>query len=205
MALTFLNTSMIERPTVFSQLSVTELQLENITGNTNIFGDLTIYGELTALSGFNIVEATITTTSALSISNVQASPALDVFQGGGSPTIAIFKNQIGDIVSINNLGITVNGILSSSTTGSSLLWNQAYTLVQSSSSDWNYQGTDLKDLSGNWEAAYQAISANDLIRSNSTFETPTTGISAINNIVYLSQETYNSLAVILPSTLYVIV
>lgn len=44
-----------------------------------------------------------------------------------------------------------------------------------------------------------------LVESTSTLETPTTGISAINNIVTLSQSTYNALTVKLPTTLYVIV
>jgi len=43
------------------------------------------------------------------------------------------------------------------------------------------------------------------VRSTSTLETPTTGISAINNIVTLSQATYDALTVKLPTTLYVIV
>lgn len=43
------------------------------------------------------------------------------------------------------------------------------------------------------------------VRSTSTLETPTTGISAVNNIITLSQATYNALTVKLPTTLYVIV
>lgn len=63
-------------------------------------------------------------------------------------------------------------------------------------------------LSGNsnsWNTAFQRTSANDIVRSNSTFETPTTGISAINNIVALSQTAYNALTIKLPATLYVII
>jgi len=44
-----------------------------------------------------------------------------------------------------------------------------------------------------------------VVVSTSTLETPTTGISAINNIVALSQATYNALTVKLPTTLYIIV
>jgi len=43
------------------------------------------------------------------------------------------------------------------------------------------------------------------VRSTSTLETPTTGISAVNNIVTLSQATYDALTIKLPTTLYVIV
>jgi hypothetical protein len=51
-------------------------------------------------------------------------------------------------------------------------------------------GTDLTDI---------------FIQSSSTLETPTTGISAVNNIVALSQVTYDALTIKLPTTLYVIV
>jgi hypothetical protein len=44
-----------------------------------------------------------------------------------------------------------------------------------------------------------------VVVSTSTFETPTTGISAISNIVSLSQATYDALTVKLPTTLYIIV
>jgi hypothetical protein len=44
-----------------------------------------------------------------------------------------------------------------------------------------------------------------VVVSTSTFETPTTGISAISNIVALSQASYNALTVKLPTTLYVII
>jgi hypothetical protein len=44
-----------------------------------------------------------------------------------------------------------------------------------------------------------------VVVSSSRFETPTTNISSINNIVALSQATYDALTVKLPSTLYVIV
>lgn len=63
----------------------------------------------------------------------------------------------------------------------------------------------LNGNSGNWSTAFQRTSANDLVRSNSTFETPTTGMSAINNVIALSQATYNALTVKQPATLYVIV
>jgi hypothetical protein len=44
-----------------------------------------------------------------------------------------------------------------------------------------------------------------VVVSSSSFETPTTNISSISNIVALSQATYNALTVKLPTTLYVIV
>jgi len=44
-----------------------------------------------------------------------------------------------------------------------------------------------------------------VVVSSQTFETPTTGVSAIQNVIALSQATYNALTVKRPNTLYVIV
>lgn len=44
-----------------------------------------------------------------------------------------------------------------------------------------------------------------VVVSTSTFETPTTGISAVNNIIALSQATYDALTVKRPNTFYIIV
>jgi hypothetical protein len=65
--------------------------------------------------------------------------------------------------------------------------------------------TTVRSNSSNWNSAYQRVSANDLVRSNQTLETPTTGLSTINNIISLSQATYDALTIKLPTTLYVIV
>jgi hypothetical protein len=40
-------------------------------------------------------------------------------------------------------------------------WDSTYTTVQSNSStNWNYQGTDLKALSGNWDSTYTTVQSN---------------------------------------------
>lgn len=86
-------------------------------------------------------------------------------------------------------------------------WESTYTNVQSNSGDWNYQGTDIKSLTSNWESTYTTYNNNSgyYVSSNSTLETPTTGLSTVNNIVSLSQATYDALTVKLPTTMYVIV
>jgi hypothetical protein len=48
-------------------------------------------------------------------------------------------------------------------------------------------------------------SAGPVVASTSTLETPTTGISAVSNIVAVTQATYNALTVKLPTTVYLIV
>ena len=124
MALTYLDSAMIELPATITTLSARNLQATNltttnltaanlqvgsITNSTNVIGDLTIYGQLTALSGFNVVIASTTSTSALSVSNIQARPALDVYQGPAHPIISVFKNNTGNIATIGSTGIMVSG------------------------------------------------------------------------------------------------
>jgi hypothetical protein len=44
--------------------------------------------------------------------------------------------------------------------GNSNFWNSTYTTVQNNSATtWNYQGTDLKDLSANWQSTYETVHA----------------------------------------------
>jgi hypothetical protein len=39
-------------------------------------------------------------------------------------------------------------------------WNSTYTTVQTNSSSWNYQGSDIKALTGNWQTAYTNLITN---------------------------------------------
>jgi hypothetical protein len=39
-------------------------------------------------------------------------------------------------------------------------WQNTYTTVQANSATWNYQGTDLKSLSSNWQSTYTTVQAN---------------------------------------------
>jgi hypothetical protein len=80
-------------------------------------------------------------------------------------------------------------------------WSSAYSTVQANSATtWNYQGTDLKALSGNWQTTYLASSA--YVVSDPT---GITGASALTKLIQITQAGYN--AIITPSsdTLYVIV
>jgi hypothetical protein len=104
-----------------------------------------------------------------------------------------------------------------------------YTTVQSNSATtWNYQGTDLKALSGNWQNTYttvQSKSANwdssyTTVQSNSanwqtTFSasssyipsipTGLTGASQVTNIIRITQAGYSAISSPLSGTLYIIV
>ena len=173
MGLTYVDTSMIEQPTNFTQLSagtllstnlnVESLSVNNITNSPSIIGNLTVYGTITALSGFNIVIASTTSTSALSVSNIQASPALNVYQGPASSTIAVFKNNTGDVININNTGLTVNGIVSGSTIystgGNSNFWNTVGTIVQTNSATWEESAEILPTVTNYLSTSNVRISA----------------------------------------------
>ena len=39
-------------------------------------------------------------------------------------------------------------------------WDSTYSTVNANSANWNYQGTDIKELTGNWQEAYTNISTN---------------------------------------------
>jgi len=111
----------------------------------------------------------------------------------------------GSVTSISS--ISAQGIIYAAG-GNSSQWQSTYTTVQNNSATtWNYQGTDLKALSGNWQSTYTTVCANSAswIKSTSTLETPTTGISTISNIISLSQTTYNALTVKRPDTFYIII
>jgi hypothetical protein len=108
--------------------------LTNVTGTDNtklplsggrIDGNLVINGALTALSSATFVNTVFTTTSALSVVNYGAGPALYVFQTSGPYDIASFYDQdYGEVFHIGNDGkigikesdpnkeLTVNGEIS---------------------------------------------------------------------------------------------
>jgi hypothetical protein len=106
MNLSYLDSLMVELPANLAHLQADNLSSTNITTeNIDVFGSLTIYGNVSALSGFTIVQSTVTNTSSLSVINEGIYPGLVVDQGISNPTIAIFKNQNGEIVVIDGNGI----------------------------------------------------------------------------------------------------
>ena len=151
-----------------------------ITGNTRINGNVTIFGDLTSTGTQTFANTVFTTTSSLSIVHYGQGPALYVGQDG-SGDIASFYDidqgvevlHIGGINAINpNVGVktstpnkdfTVNGEISSNNiiwdaNGNSDQWNSTYNTVQTNSATtWNYQGTDLKDLSAGWVGGNDAF------------------------------------------------
>ena len=79
--------------------------------------------------------------------------------------------------------------------------NSVYTTVQSNSATtWNYQGTDLKSLSGNWQTTFAASSS--YIPS---VPTGITGASQVTGIIRITQAGYNTIVSPLSGILYIIV
>ena len=66
-----------------------------IGGDHLVTGDSTVYGNLSVTGDFTCIETTVTTTSALSVTNTGTGPALFVKQGGTQP-IAHFIDSNGD-------------------------------------------------------------------------------------------------------------
>src|SRR6056300_357072 len=66
-----------------------------VCGNSLVLGDSTIYGNLSVTGDFTCIETTVSTTSALSVTNTGTGPALYVCQAGVQP-IAHFIDANGD-------------------------------------------------------------------------------------------------------------
>ena len=155
-----------------------------ISGDTKVrFGDLTVYGNISATGSINYSNTFISTTSSLcAIANstypipglyvgqtgsgdiasfYDLSPTMrEVFHIGGSegyPGVGVntsFPNKDFTVVGdISATGIIYNNNFNSTD------WNGTYTTVQTNSAtNWNYQGSDLKALSGNWQSTYTNLS-----------------------------------------------
>jgi hypothetical protein len=132
MALTYLNSVMIELPARIDNLTTANLSVENVIGNkfntanltaleltvqdvnfpinggniynnTNLYGNLTVTGSVTALSGLVIVPTTFATTTALSVVNTGAGIPLFVQQAVPS-TNSVFEARGVDasVLKVNN-------------------------------------------------------------------------------------------------------
>jgi len=138
MALTKLNSQMLEIPVSVTTLSATDLTSTTLNANTinsinvnsvnanatytttsniilppdnsgiiynkiNLFGDLTITGSITALSGFDVIVTSTTSTSSLSVDNSGVGPALFVKQSANIDGIANFiGGDNTEVLKINN-------------------------------------------------------------------------------------------------------
>ncbi len=86
-------------------------------------------------------------------------------------TLYVITSSVGINTETPNVELTVNGRISSnnvifSNNGNSNQWNSNYSLVQSKSANWDlavssgYQGTDIKALTGFWDASRTYVNSN---------------------------------------------
>ncbi|NBP03015.1 MAG: hypothetical protein EBU90_23460 [Proteobacteria bacterium] len=159
-----------------------------ISGTTVVSGNLTVAGSISASGTATFFNTIFTTTSALCAVATSSGPALYIGQQGSGDLASFYDLSptpvevlhIGASVGIPGVGVytstpnkelTVVGEISATsnftnsgkiftTDGNSDQWNSSYSTVQSkSATTWNYQGTDLKDLSANWQSSYTALTA----------------------------------------------
>lgn len=132
MALTLLNSAMIEIPATISTLSANTLKTQiltstnieatnvnttdifvtdvnfpatggNMINDIELFGNLTVFGGVTATGTDNtLIFSTTTTTTALSIVNLGIGTALDVNQDSSTGPVASFKGNDIEVLRINN-------------------------------------------------------------------------------------------------------
>ena len=69
-----------------------------VGGDHLVTGDSTIYGDLSVTGDFTCLETTVSTTSALSVTNTGTGPALFVKQGGTQPIAHFIDSNGGDII-----------------------------------------------------------------------------------------------------------
>ena len=69
-----------------------------VAGDHLVTGDSTIYGNLSVTGDFTCIETTVSTTSALSVTNTGTGPALFVKQGGTQPIAHFIDSNGGDII-----------------------------------------------------------------------------------------------------------
>lgn len=86
-------------------------------------------------------------------------------------------------------------------------WTSSYTTVLNNSANWDSTYTSVTSISADFDSVYTTLNSNSAywVQSKSTLESPTTGLSTVNNFVVLTQATYNALNFKNPSTLYFVI
>ena len=153
-----------------------------VTGAVRFNDNVTIFGNLSCSGTQTFANTVFTTTSAVSVVHFGSGPAMWVGNNGDGDIASFYDIDAGvEILHVGgntgdfpNVGVktsnpnkdfTVNGEISANSIiydgeGNSSNWNSVYSTVNSNSAvNWNYQGTDLKDLSANWQSTYLTVSS----------------------------------------------
>ena len=134
-----------------------------VTGNLSVEGNFEVGSSLATvtmiLSGNRVgINTEFPNEELTVVGDISATGGLSV--GTGTTTLYVENSLVGINTEFPNEELTVVGDISASNVvyasgGNSNIWNESYSLIQSNSAtNWNYQGTDLKALSSNWESTY---------------------------------------------------
>ncbi len=152
-----------------------------VTNVSNIFNQPQTIGSSSPTTAVLNVSNSSTGQAAIFTAN-SLSAAVRITQTGGGNSILIEDDTNPDstpfiVDNLGNVGVglssmvgisakmAVVGVISSNSVvyasgGDSDIWNLTHTTVSSNSSNWSYQGNDIKALTGNWQNTYTTVSSN---------------------------------------------
>ena len=113
--------------------------------------------------------------------------------GSGNAVLFVSDDKVGINTETPNKELTVVGSVSSNDLiyagiGNSNLWNSAYVTTNNLSSNWSYQGTDIKSLTGFWDSTYTTVNSN----SSTNWSYQGTDIKALTGFWDSTYTTVNS-------------
>jgi hypothetical protein len=179
------------------------LLVTNLTGLSTIVNIIDI--KVSEVSGFKStgdveIEGKVNVTNDITLTGI-LNAGTNITGPSASITNATITNLTGTNATITNL-TGINATITNLTANSSFIRD----LTIEGSVVYTATPNQTLTVAGNISATNNVFtSAGRVIVSSSTLETPTTGISAVNNIIALSESTYNALTVKLPNTYYIIV
>jgi hypothetical protein len=136
-------------------------------------------------------------------SNVQANSALWGYQGTDIKALTGNWQNTWSVVQANSGTWAIDtddALVNSLVRAESADWNSVYSNVQANSGTWNYQGTDIRALTGNWQntwTSYSSQSANNssvysTVQSNSALWGTDSGDALVNSLVRSKSGDWNS-------------
>ena len=158
-----------------------------VAGDHLVTGDSTIYGNLSVTGDFTCLETTVSTTSALSVTNTGTGPALFVKQSGAQPIAHFIDADGGDIVFADNGQV---GIGTFTPTSSYKLDVVGGIKVSQFIDVENQYGLRIKDTGGNISCAVQLNNSDELVIGHTSNTIPTRVIGD-----YITLESTNFLGV----------